>query len=183
MLNSFFLFNTLKFIKKTLIGAYFDGRNPGMSEPLLTNRLPQGDHYLNWSFIPMGDGFYAIQSRSGGGYLDGRNPGMSELLITYRDPQNDHYLHWQLVSMGDGFYAIKSRSGNGYLDGRNPGMSEPLITYRDPENDNYLHWSFIEMDVSPIQPNRFYAIKSRSGGRFLPKNFNFIFYINTLKFI
>eukprot|EP00727_Mastigamoeba_balamuthi_P008943 m51a1_g4671 hypothetical protein (140) ;mRNA; r:118878-119297 len=128
-------------------GGYLDGRNPGMSQPLITYRPPQNDAYLQWHLVAVGTAHFAIQSVSSGGCLDGRNPGMSELLVTYRPPiEEDHYLHWSLVPVADsGAVAIVSRSSGGFLDGRNPGMADPLITYRPPRDDQYLHWVIIPL--------------------------------------
>jgi len=33
--------------------GYLDGRNPGMSEPLITYRDPQNDTYLQWNLVPV----------------------------------------------------------------------------------------------------------------------------------
>src|SRR3990167_2091882 len=131
-------------IKSRSSGKYLDGRNPEHDNPLITARPPQGDAYLNWTFVPVNDGFFAIRSASSGKYLDGRNPEHNDPLITTRDPTNDHYLQWNFVPLQflSGIkYAIQSRSSNKYLDGRNPEHENPLITARDPTNDAYLQWT------------------------------------------
>jgi len=124
-------------------GYYLDGRNPGMADPLMTNRNPEGDAYLQWSLDTVG-GAYAIRSRSSGHLLDGRDHGTTQLLITNRNPVGDHYLQWQFERVENGYVAIKSVSSGGYLDGRG-GQAEPLVTYRDPHNDTYLQWTVIPM--------------------------------------
>eukprot|EP00727_Mastigamoeba_balamuthi_P011331 m51a1_g6820 hypothetical protein (125) ;mRNA; r:6878-7356 len=88
-------------------GWYLDGRNPNMTQPLLTDRAPYNDPHLQWilptpndfslqwSLVPVTHSSdVALLSRSSGGYLDGRNPGMGDPLITYRPPADDLVLHW-----------------------------------------------------------------------------------------
>eukprot|EP00727_Mastigamoeba_balamuthi_P011546 m51a1_g7013 hypothetical protein (159) ;mRNA; f:9112-9588 len=121
-------------------GRYLDGRDPNMTQPWLTDRLPQNDPYLQWEFVPVTDGRFAIQSSSSRGFLDGRD--MRDPLITYRQPTPSNvYLQWSLVPVSHASdVALLSRGSGGYLDGRDAGMSDPWMAYRPAADDRFLHW-------------------------------------------
>ena len=81
-------------------GQFLDGRNPGMSDPLLNGAQDAtSNKYLQWRITPVGFQHFSIRSESSGQYLDGRNPGMEEPLLSCgsRDPKTDSYLQWILV--------------------------------------------------------------------------------------
>jgi len=134
------------YIKIALLSSsstfFLDGRG-GQSNPLLTNRIPFGDNYLDWYLVPTSDGFFAIKSVSSGFYLDGRNSSTTEPFMTNRAPEGDHYLNWSIVQVDNGYYALQSRSSGLYLDGRNKVNSNPLLTNRPPKDDLYLQWSLV----------------------------------------
>eukprot|EP00486_Rosalina_sp_Unknown_P002258 CAMPEP_0201577062 /NCGR_PEP_ID=MMETSP0190_2-20130828/23239_1 /ASSEMBLY_ACC=CAM_ASM_000263 /TAXON_ID=37353 /ORGANISM="Rosalina sp." /LENGTH=120 /DNA_ID=CAMNT_0048008661 /DNA_START=51 /DNA_END=410 /DNA_ORIENTATION=+ len=93
-------------IKSISSGKYLDGRG-GEKDPLMTNRYPKGDKFLNWTIKKTNHG-YAIKSKSSGNYLDGRG-GEKNPLMTNRDPENDKYLSWTIVKTnGDKRFALKS---------------------------------------------------------------------------
>eukprot|EP01084_Bolivina_argentea_P135704 239087_1 len=135
--------NTVYGIKSVSSGNYLDGRG-GEENPLMTNRNPKGDEYLNWILIKVNVG-YAIKSVSSGKYFDGRN-GESNPLMTLREPMNDKFVQWTFSSTNGGAnnMAIQSVSSGKYLDGRG-GEQDPLLTDRDPMNDKFLQWIFVPM--------------------------------------
>jgi len=129
-------------IKSRSSQFYLDGRG-GDANPLITNRPPKGDKFLQWYIIPTKDGYFALKSVSSGRFLDGRNPEHQDPLMTDRPYEGDAYLHWSLVAVDDGYFSIKSRSGGRYLDGRNQSYQDPLLTNRNPQGDQFLQWSII----------------------------------------
>eukprot|EP00727_Mastigamoeba_balamuthi_P011338 m51a1_g6827 hypothetical protein (171) ;mRNA; f:35496-36567 len=100
-------------------GMYLDGRAPGMTQLVLTDRPPHDDLYLQWTLVPVTDGRFAIKSCSSGGFLDGRAAGMHTPVITFRElTPNDFCLQWSLVPVShESDVALLSRSSGGYLDG------------------------------------------------------------------
>eukprot|EP01083_Nonionella_stella_P318957 1168217_1 len=132
---------TVYAIKSISSGYYLDGRG-GQKEPLMTNRNPKGDKYLNWIIIKTNIG-YALKSVSSGYFLDGRG-GHKDPLMTNRDPTNDKYLNWTFEETNGDHIAIKSVSSSYYLDGR-AGQSDPLMTNRVPMKDKFLQWTFVAM--------------------------------------
>ena len=126
-------------------GNYLDGRGEGTIgiKVGLTNRNPDGDPYLHWKLISIGDR-WAIKSVSSGNYLDGRDPHNtgSKLMLTNRNPIGDVYLQWDIIPYGV-IYAIKSASSGNYLDGRNVGSTgnQVGLTNRNPDGDMFLQWN------------------------------------------
>ena len=59
-------------IRSVSSGCYLDGR-ANEEEVLVSDRNPEGDQFLNWSVVNLGDGSFSFQSRSNGRFLDGRD--------------------------------------------------------------------------------------------------------------
>jgi len=73
-----------------------DGRSKSGDTVILTNRDPDGDAFLLWEVVQIGDN-YAIKSASSGGYLDGRAKNGDHVLVSVRDPVGDKYLLWEII--------------------------------------------------------------------------------------
>jgi hypothetical protein len=102
-------------VKSKSSGNYLDGRNPQHTgnQLFLTNRIPEGDEYLQWDLVPCGDTF-AIQSVSRDNYLNVMKPskdlGNNKCELTKSDdPKGDDSLQWKLLRFGE-TYAIQSMS-------------------------------------------------------------------------
>ena len=118
---------------------YLDGRG-GETNPLMTNRDPRGDVYLNWNIERLPNGNYVIKSVSSGKYLNGKILQLDHVHNHHHLSSHDH-LQWQFIKVNDrDQYAIKSVSSGMYLDGRD-GNPDPLLTSRNPHGDAYLNWT------------------------------------------
>jgi len=131
-------------IKSVSSGAYYNGRDPKNTRPILTNSDdPRGNKYLHWTIEQTNIG-YAIKSVSSNRYLDGRTPECCNLpLMRTRDPSDDPLLNWVFSETNGGFVAVQSISSNKFLDGR-PNQYYPLLrsSSGDPLDDEYLEWMF-----------------------------------------
>eukprot|EP01091_Cochliopodium_minus_P004186 TRINITY_DN14085_c0_g1_i1.p1 TRINITY_DN14085_c0_g1~~TRINITY_DN14085_c0_g1_i1.p1 ORF type:complete len:211 (-),score=33.57 TRINITY_DN14085_c0_g1_i1:262-852(-) len=92
--------------------GYCDGRNPHSDDPLITNRNPYEDIYLQWEFIKISEEIYAIQSVSGKKFLDGTS--QDRPLLKDGDPFTERFLQWRFLkangSSVDNSNAIIKRS-------------------------------------------------------------------------
>ena len=85
-------------------GQYLDGRNKGMSDPLLSDgkRNPATDTYLQFTISKLGSSSeYSILSVSSGQYLDGRDVGITNPLLSdgNRIPATDKYLQFEIKDL------------------------------------------------------------------------------------
>ncbi|XP_065656069.1 uncharacterized protein LOC136081809 [Hydra vulgaris] len=120
---------------------YLDGRG-GEANPLMTNRDPRGDAYLNWNIERLPNGNHVIRSVSSGKYLNGKSLQLD--YVGHHDHHhlgNHEHLQWQFIKVNDrDQYAIRSISSGSYLDGRD-GQPDPLLSSRNPHGDVYLSWT------------------------------------------
>ena len=131
-------------------GQYLDGRDPGMSEPLLSNgtRDPHTDKYLQFTISSVGCSLHSIRSVSSGQFLDGRDKGMSDPLLNgTQNATTNKYLQWRITPAGHHHFSIRSHSSEQYLDGRDAGLENPLLSSgsRDPKTDPYLQWILVPL--------------------------------------
>ena len=158
-------------IRHKITKEYLDGRNEYYSDPILTNRPPIEDEYLQWVIKPVNAGFFTIQSVSSQKYLDGRLPEHNQLLLTQRPPIDDQFLHWTIEILPktdfndiNDYYAIKSRSGGRYIDVDNDNKTVKLnFKQASSEYDDFA-WQFIPVEF----PNYFhFNIQNNFSKKFL----------------
>ena len=85
-------------------GQYLDGRNPGMSDPVLSDgtRNPATDTFLQFAIAKLGSSSEcSILSVSSGQYLDGRDAGTTNPLLSdgNRIPATDKYLQFEIKNL------------------------------------------------------------------------------------
>ena len=83
-------------IENIFASGYFDGRNPEHHDPLITNRNPVGDIYLQWSLEKCGENEIAFKSKSGRRYIDCQNSALP--LLKNGNPSNDPYMRFVLIA-------------------------------------------------------------------------------------
>ena len=171
-------------IKNVKSGGYLDGRNPLMSELLVTRREAYNDAYLQWNLLrverqgdemrivqgelidlsipeksefPVDAGNYLIRSKSGGGYLC---PGEEQnAFIDYtEDAYNIKKLHWQVLPSGEtGYWTIQSVTSLEYLGNRWGGP----VLYNETMGD-ITKWA-----VENVHPENYCAIGNKNGPAYL----------------